>query len=86
VKPSPARWHLWPKMREANMLLAEACEKDDRLFFVDIATPMLDESGKVRSDIFRADRLHMNRKGYQVWRRVLRAELMKREAVRERSC
>ena len=79
VKPSIARWKLWPKMQQANRLLAAQCRRDERLTFVDITSDMLDEQGHVKTDLFSADGLHMNRKGYVIWRDTLRPILMQHE-------
>jgi len=79
IKPSPSRWSVWPGMREANRLIEKECAGDPRLTYVDIATPMLDADRQVLTDIFMSDRLHMNEKGYVIWRNVLRPILMKEE-------
>jgi lysophospholipase L1-like esterase len=79
VKPSIARWKLWPKMQQANRLLAAQCRRDERLTFVDVAREMLDEQGHVKTDLFIADGLHMNRKGYVIWRDTLSPILMQHE-------
>ncbi len=84
IKPSVARWKLWPKMQQANRLIAHQCAQDPRLTFVDVATPMLDSNGQVKKDIFESDNLHMNRKGYEIWRDVLRPILMAHEAKFEK--
>jgi lysophospholipase L1-like esterase len=75
IKPSPARWAEWPAMRAANALLAAACADDPRLWYVDVATPMLDRDGQVRRELFLPDLLHLNESGYAVWREVVRAAL-----------
>jgi lysophospholipase L1-like esterase len=80
IKPSVKRWDKWPKMKEANALIAKECSRDGLLTYVDVSTPMLDAEGKVRSDLFKADNLHMNEKGYAVWRDVLRPLLIERES------
>jgi len=72
VKPSPARWGHWPAMQETNELLRLESETDDRLFFIDVSTPMLDESGQPIDDLYIGDRLHMTRQGYEVWRDAVR--------------
>jgi len=38
---------------------------------------MLDAEGKPREDLFIADRLHMNRAGYDLWRRTIAPYLLK---------
>ena len=83
IKPSPKRWELWPKMQETNGLIAKICQRHPQLTYVDIATPMLDAKGLVRTDIFTNDNLHLNKEGYVIWRDVLKPILMEREATFE---
>lgn len=79
IKPSPSRKSLWPQSIEANSLMSATCAADKSLTYVSIVEPMLANDGKVRTDIFGLDRLHMNAKGYALWRSVLRPILMKDE-------
>lgn len=83
IKPSPSRWHMWSRMQRANELLAQACAEDERLTYVDVASGMLGEDGEPRGDIFEEDKLHMNRKGYELWRDALRPVIIKAEWPRE---
>jgi len=71
IKPSGSRWSLWPEMNKANTLIQDFCTQDDRLFFADLATPLLDAAGMPRPDLFLADRLHLNSQGYAIWTRTL---------------
>ena len=71
AKPSPARWKLAPVFSELNSLIKREIEKDRRLHFVDIWTPMLSPDGKPNEAIFLADKLHMNADGYRIWRQTL---------------
>lgn len=80
VKPSLARWHLWPMMQETNERLKEFSQRDSLVTFVDIATPMLGVNGKPPSSIFVGDMLHMNDAGYDIWRDAIRAVLIDAEA------
>ena len=84
IKPSIARWNVWPQMQEANRLLKAACEKDELLTYIDVASPMLDENQEPRKDIFVEDMLHLNEKGYKVWTAAVRPVLLKSEAEYER--
>ena len=84
IKPSIARWNLWPEMKEANRLIAAECEKDKRLTYVDVSRGMLDDEGNPRKDIFKKDNLHMNRTGYMLWRDTLMEVLLKTELRYER--
>lgn len=75
TKPSPARWELWEEVQAANDLVRLFCEENDGLHFVDVASVLLNEDGNPISDVFQEDGLHMNRKGYLLWRDVMRQEL-----------
>jgi lysophospholipase L1-like esterase len=75
IKPSPRRVQLLGQMTEANRLIREYCESKSWLRFIDVATPMLEASGKPRPELFGPDELHLNGAGYELWKNLLRAEL-----------
>ena len=75
IKPSPSRAHLMPKMSEANQLIREFLNEHKKTDFVDVYTLMLDDSGHPRQDIFLEDKLHMNRKGYDIWKKAIKRHL-----------
>jgi len=75
IKPSVARWKLVDKIREANRLVREFAEADDRLGYIDIFTPMLGDDGMPREELLVADGLHLNEKGYALWREVVARHL-----------
>lgn len=71
IKPSPARASLMEKMRAANELIRGYTARGKNLVYIDVFTPMLGEDGMPRSELFIADKLHMTREGYAVWRKVI---------------
>lgn len=75
IKPSPSRWNLRDKITQANRAIADACAHEPYLRFVDIYTPMLGSNGEPRPELFREDKLHMNEKGYALWRPLVAAQL-----------
>ena len=77
IKPSISRISLMPQMKEANQLIKERLEKQKNIVFVDVFSKMLDENGKPMKDIFLADNLHMNAKGYAIWKKALEPFLCK---------
>jgi lysophospholipase L1-like esterase len=83
VKPSPRRWHLWPRMQATNELLRAACDEAGWMTFTDVAGPMLNEDGVPRPEIFKSDSLHLNDVGYDIWADVIGPLLREREAVFE---
>jgi lysophospholipase L1-like esterase len=66
-------------MERANQLVAAACEQDERLTYVDVASGMLNAEGTPRKELLKKDNLHMTREGYILWRDVLRPVLLKNE-------
>ncbi len=71
LKPSPSRWKLADNFRKTNELIKAEIAKDKNAKFVDVWTAMLNEKGEPMPDIFVGDNLHMNEKGYAIWRGVL---------------
>ena len=76
IKPSPARMAQWPAMNHGNRLLKEACDRDAALTFIDVATPMFNKDGTLKRDLFDRDGLHMNDRGYALWREIIRPRLL----------
>ena len=71
IAPNPARWAQVENVREANRLIENFTRRDARLNFINVFPHMLGAEGQPLPDIFVADRLHMNAKGYEIWRRVV---------------
>lgn len=71
IKPSPARVALLPQIRATNALIRDYAEREGKVDYIDVFTPMLDASGRPRPELFRADSLHLNTDGYALWKRVI---------------
>jgi len=85
LKPSPSRRHLFPKMHEANQLILEYIDLQKsaldsqpvNIEFIDVHQKMLNGSGQPMPEIFLKDSLHMNEKGYAIWKKVIEPYLIK---------
>jgi lysophospholipase L1-like esterase len=75
IKPSIARWKLWPQMQLVNRRVQDLAKSDKNLHYVDTATPMLGADGRPRPELFRDDSLHLNERGYAVWNEIVRPQL-----------
>jgi len=71
IKPSLARWNLWPEMQKANHAIKQLAAADPKLHYLDTVTPMLGEDGKPKKEFFLPDGLHMTPAGYQAWTAVV---------------
>jgi lysophospholipase L1-like esterase len=75
MKPSPSRQHLMPQMSAANESIKAFLKGERRAVYVNIWDPMLDSNGAPRKELFLADMLHMNEKGYAIWQKALEPHL-----------
>jgi lysophospholipase L1-like esterase len=66
-----------PKMQEGNDKIRRMMGKRRIDSYVDVYSRMLGLDGKAMPDIFLADRLHMNRKGYEIWQPLIEAKLLR---------
>jgi len=71
IKPSPSREKLMPRMVETNNLISTFISGQKHAAFADVYHKMLNSDGRPIDDIFEADKLHMNAKGYEIWQKVL---------------
>ena len=69
--PNPKRWSMIKQMRETSRLIEEFTKTDPRLQFINVYPHMLGADGLPKPDIFVEDKLHMNAKGYAIWKEVV---------------
>lgn len=77
MKPSPSRARLLTKYAEANQQIQQILKKEKLTAFVDVYSKMLKADGTPMDDIFLEDNLHMNAKGYAIWKKLLLPVLKK---------
>jgi lysophospholipase L1-like esterase len=77
IKPSIARKKFKTQCEALNAGLKKYAKRARRTEYVDVWSPMLDETGNVYAHVFREDGLHMNDAGYKIWQTVLKPYLAK---------
>ena len=77
LKPSPSRSRLFPKMNEVNAQIKAFLQNNKKAVFADVYSKMLDANGAPMQNIFLDDKLHMNAKGYAIWKEVIGPLLLK---------
>ena len=68
--PNPRRWAEVEKVKRLNSLVEAYC-RQHRLTFINVFPLMLGPDGLPKPDIFVSDQLHMNPKGYAIWREAV---------------
>jgi len=71
IKPSTARWNLYPEMKKVNEAVREVSKTESRLVLVDVEAAMLGEDGMPRQELLQKDGLHMTEDGYAAWTKLL---------------
>lgn len=74
-KPSPARWHLKENYEHLNQLLEQYCKQTAKVSFINLWDVLLGTDGEPLKDIFLSDRLHLNKKGYDLWAETIKEQL-----------
>jgi len=77
IKPSPSRWQLREKMKAANTQIKNFLSKKKNTAFVDVYHKMLGPDGTPIKEIYEEDNLHMNAKGYSIWRKEIQSHLLR---------
>ncbi len=71
IKHSPSRMTMFEKQQQLNERLKNYCKPLKNVYFLDTATPMLNNESKPDPKYFIKDMLHMNTEGYALWASVL---------------
>lgn len=77
MKPSPSRQHLMLDMLLANERIRCFLKGQENTGYVDVYHSMLTEDKLPMPDIFVSDELHMNEKGYAIWKEAIEPFLLK---------
>ncbi|MEO9070369.1 MAG: GDSL-type esterase/lipase family protein [Ginsengibacter sp.] len=78
IKPSLSRQKLMPEMAKANSLIKDFLKGKKKVAFIDVYHSMLNKHGTPKKDIFIKDGLHMNAKGYAIWKKIIKPYLLKK--------
>ena len=78
IRPSIARTNLREKQVQANQLIKNYCQKNKGFYFVNIYKEYFLSNGDLMPDVFVSDKLHLNKKGYEIWTKASRKFLKKR--------
>ena len=71
IAGNPARWKQVETVKDANRRLEAFTKTDPQLAFINVFPHMLGPDGLPLPDIFVEDKLHMNEKGYAIWREAV---------------
>ena len=81
ITPTPSRWHVSDKIRKANTLIKNYCEKSADLYFIPTFDVYTNQEGLPDSTYFRRDMLHLNRDGYDLWATRIKQTLQEKKIL-----
>ncbi|HWK04135.1 MAG TPA: GDSL-type esterase/lipase family protein [Puia sp.] len=72
IKPSISRWNIVDSIRYTNKIIEEEIKKEgNNLHFINVYNRMTDNSGYPKREFLDPDGLHINEKGYALWKEIL---------------
>ena len=75
ITPSPRRWSVWPLARTTNRLIETWSAANPNLHFIDTSDALLAIDGEPDGDYYIFDGLHLSKRGYRIWRGIIRQRL-----------
>ena len=81
LKPSPVRASFLPTVRETNRMIEKFCKSASNTDYIDVFNPMLNADGSFMEELFVSDRLHMNEKGYLIWKKAMEPYLLSTKPI-----
>lgn len=72
IRPSLARVNILEKQKQANRMIQAYCQENKGFYYVDIQKDFYQKNGELMPDIFVSDKLHLNKKGYDIWTKATR--------------
>jgi lysophospholipase L1-like esterase len=71
LTPAPSRWSKIKEVRRTNDLIRAYCSATPNLRYIDAYPALVNNIGGPRAELFVADNLHMNAKGYAIWKEIV---------------
>ena len=65
-----------PEMQEANSQIKSFLKDKRNTAFIDVYHRMLNKDGTPNKSLFIEDELHMNAKGYAIWKKLIEPHLL----------
>jgi len=72
IKPSISRWNIVDSIRYTNKIIEDEIKRQaNNLHFIDIYHRMTDNAGYPKREFLDPDGLHINDKGYALWKEII---------------
>jgi lysophospholipase L1-like esterase len=72
IKPSITRWNIVDSIRYTNRIIEEEINRQgNNLHFINVYNRMTDNSGYPKREFLDPDGLHINEKGYALWKEII---------------
>lgn len=74
IKPSPLHAASLERIAWTNAMVREETARRPGCHYLDVYTPMLDDRGRPRAELFKDDGLHLSAAGYRLWTELFEQE------------
>ena len=79
IKPALARRGLLARIKETNKKIERYAAEREHVKYIDVFTAMLKDNGDIRAELFDKSGQHLNRAGYELWKRIIAPQLDKED-------
>lgn len=76
IKPALGRRGLLARVKATNEKIKAYAAEHKNIKYIDVFIAMLNENGYSRAELFERNGLHMNRSGYELWKRIIEQHLV----------
>ena len=75
IKPALARRGLLARIKETNKKIERYAGEHEHIEYIDVFTAMLKDTGDIRAELFDESGQHINRAGYELWKKIIAPHL-----------
>lgn len=76
IMPTPGRLEHWETVQDANRRIEQYTQSDSRLHYIDSAGSFFDDTGELKRELYRWDKIHLTSAGYAVLTKVVKPVLL----------
>lgn len=73
--PLPGRGDIWPQSAQVNEYLKAYCQSHENMLYLDATELFRTAKGAFRPELFRKDKIHLNRNGQKIWGALIKKAL-----------
>ena len=79
ITPTISRREIWPQANKANQLIKAFIKQEKNIIYIDTTKHFIDNEGNLNEDLIWFDGIHLSKKGYKVWTKLIKDQIVKNQ-------